>query len=333
MSKQTEQIILEEGILNNTKWPTVEKIVKAGINTVGDLARQTPYKLAEQSGVGESTCEKYITIAIGMVEEGYITGSQLLERIGNRKRLTTSSSEIDEMLRPEEEEKTGKRGGIESDTITEIAGEEGMGKTQVAHQLAVNVQLPVEEGGLEGKCFWVSTENTFRPERITQICKYREHDVKKTLDNILYKEAFNTVHQQKIISQLPQVCQEHNVKLVVVDSMMSHLRSEYIGRAMLSSRQQTLSDMLQRLNKLAQQQHIVIVYTNQVMGNPSGYGSQAKAIGGHIMGHAGNLRLFIRRGRTKSSGQPTRFMKITKSPYLPEREAPFMITERGIEDV
>jgi len=44
--------------------------------------------------------------------------------------------------------------------------------------------------------------------------------------------------------------------------------------------------------------------------------------------HNSTLRLHIRKGR-----QQKRIIEIVKSPYLPEREAVFMITERGIEDV
>lgn len=55
-------------------------------------------------------------------------------------------------------------GGIETQAITELYGEFGSGKTQVAHQLAVNVQMDREHGGLGGSVIIIDTENTFRPE-------------------------------------------------------------------------------------------------------------------------------------------------------------------------
>ena len=45
------------------------------------------------------------------------------------------------------------------------------------------------------------------------------------------------------------------------------------------------------------------------------------------MGHASTLRLNIKKGR-----QGTRVMQIKKSPYLPELEAVFVITDKGVED-
>ena len=314
---ETGQITLEEGILAGAKWSTLKKVVASGINTVGDLARQTPTSLSDQSGVGKDTCEGYINTALEMIDEGYITGEQLWERIKLRQKLTTGSRAVDEIL----------QGGIESQTTTEVSGENGSGKTQLMHELAVNAQQPIEEGGLGGKVAWVDTENTFRPDRIIQICTNRGLDSSEMLNGIIYKEAYHSAHQLKIVSELPRTCHDHNIKLVIVDSMMAHLRSEYIGRAMLAARQDVLKDILQRLGKVAQAHKLTVIYTNQVMDKPTAYGNPQKAIGGHIMGHASTLRLHIKKGR-----QGTRVMVLKKSPYLPEREALFTITEGGIED-
>jgi len=327
MSERTEQITIEDGILKGTTWSTVQKIVNAGINTVGDLARQTPTQLAEQSGVGADTCEKYIDIALDMINEGYITGSQLYDRIRKNKRLTTGSRAIDDILRSPDDIKEGKRGGIEEHTTTEVSGENGSGKTQLMHTLAVMAQLPVEEGGLGGKVVWLDTENTLRPDRINQICESRGYDTKQMLDGIIYEEAYHARHQQKIISRLPKTCHDNDVKLVIVDSMMAHLRSEYIGRGTLAGRQNILGDILQRLGKIAQVHNLTVIYTNQIMDKPTQYGDPQKAIGGNVMGHASTLRLNIKKGR-----QGSRVIQIKKSPYLPELEAVFVITDKGVED-
>ena len=87
--------------------------------------------------------------------------------------------------------------------------------------------------------------------------------------------------------------------------------------------------MLLTLAKVARSTNTTVVYTNQVMDNPAiMYGNPEKATGGNVMGHAATMRLYIRKGR---SG--TRVMRVNKSPYLPENEATFRITERGVEDV
>ena len=36
------------------------------------------------------------------------------------------------------------------------------GKSQLCHTLAVTCQLPINNGGAEGKCLYIDTEGTFR---------------------------------------------------------------------------------------------------------------------------------------------------------------------------
>jgi len=52
---------------------------------------------------------------------------------------------------------------------SEICGVPGVGKTQLALQLAVNVQLPSAMDGCEGECLYIDTEGSFMTERLEQI--------------------------------------------------------------------------------------------------------------------------------------------------------------------
>lgn len=310
---------LEPGILAGVTAPTIEKIKKAGICTVEDLATQTPSQLAERGSMGKDTAEKAIRKALERISEGYITGIQLHEKLMSRTRLTTGSTELDKLL----------GGGIESETTTEIIGPNGSGKTQICHTLAVLAQLPEEEGGLDGEVAWVDTEDTFRPDRISQIATSLSLNVSEILGRIHRWKALTTLDQKLAIEALAELCNKQNIKLIIVDSMMSHLRSEYIGRGTLSERQGILNDMLHKLSTLSQTWKLTTVYTNQVMDNPAiMYGNPERATGGHIMGHAATTRLHIRK-----SSRGACIAKLVKSPYLPDGEAPFVIDEYGIRDI
>lgn len=312
-------IELEDGILKGVTKPTLEKIMKAGVRTVEGLARQTPKNLAERASIGKDTAEKAIKRASLMISKGFITGKQRHDEMMGRTRLSTGSSVLNELL----------GGGIESETTTEISGREGSGKTQLCHVLAVIAQQPIEDGGLNGEVAWIDTEDTFRPDRILEICKARELDSDATLLGIHHGRAITSRDQQVLVEELETLCHDKNIKLIIVDSMMAHLRAEYPGRGMLSDRQGLLNDILQKLAKTCQSYGITAVYTNQVMDNPAVmYGNPEKAVGGHIMGHAATTRINIRKGR-----QNLRIAELKKSPYLPDGEAPFKITEKGIEDV
>ena len=314
-----DPIELTEGILPGVTAPTIKKIMEAGIRTVDALATMNPRDLADKTGMGADTAEKAVQKAVTLTQNGYITGNQLWDKRQLRTRLTTGSKAVDNIL----------QGGIESETTTEIAAANGVGKTQLCHQLAVMAQLPIEQGGLGGDVAWIDTEGTFIPSRIDQICKARGYNTEEVLGHIHHGLALNAPHQKLLIEQLYSLCPEFNIKLIIVDSMMGLLRSEYLGRGNLGARQDELKDMLLTLSKVARSTNTTVVYTNQVLDNPGVmYGNPEKATGGNVMGHAATTRLYLRKGR-----QGTRVCRVNKSPYLPENEAIFIITESGIEDV
>ena len=312
---------LEHGVLGSS--PSKETIRKlknnAGVVTVNDLARETPKALSDRADIGQDTAEKAINAALKYLDLGFKTGDQLHSEMELRTRLTTGSKSVDTLL----------GGGIESNTTTEISGRNGSGKTQVCHMLAITTQLPLSEGGLEGKVVWVDTEDTFRPDRIKEICDNRGYDVDAMLRGIFHGKALTSQHQKQLVEELNELVNTNNIKLIIVDSMMAHLRAEYVGRGMLGARQNVLNSILHRLHKICETHGVTAIYTNQVMDNPGQlYGNPEKAIGGHIMGHAATTRLEIRKGRLTS-----RVIKLTKSPYLAEGEATFVINEMGVDDM
>ncbi|AEH25383.1 DNA repair and recombination protein RadA [Pyrococcus yayanosii CH1] len=205
--------------------------------------------------------------------------------------------------------------------------------TQLAHTLAVMVQLPPEEGGLNGSVIWIDTENTFRPERIREIAKSRGLDPDDVLKHIYVARAFNSNHQMLLVQQAEDKIKEllHTdkpVKLLIVDSLTSHFRSEYVGRGALAERQQKLAKHLADLHRLANLYEIAVFVTNQVQARPDAFfGDPTRPIGGHILAHSATLRVYLRKGK---GGK--RVARLIDAPHLPEGEAVFRITEKGIED-
>lgn len=58
---------------------------------------------------------------------------------------------------------------METGSLTELFGEFRTGKTQLCHTLCVTCQLPIDQGGGEGKALYIDTEGTFRPQRLVEI--------------------------------------------------------------------------------------------------------------------------------------------------------------------
>jgi len=220
-------------------------------------------------------------------------------------------------------------GGIETQTIVELIGEFGSGKSQICMQLCVTEQLPIEKGGLGGKVLFLDTEGTFYPRRVYEIAQARGLDPDQVLKNIIYARCYNSDHQILLANRAFKVVGEEGVKLVIVDSLISHFRGEYIGRECLSERQQKLNDHVHKLLRLAEAYNCAVVITNQIQSNPASFfGDPNRPAGGNIIAHASTHRIYLR----KSKGN-TRIAKVIDSPCLPEESTTFVITSNGIENV
>ncbi|MCX6748140.1 MAG: helix-hairpin-helix domain-containing protein [Candidatus Pacearchaeota archaeon] len=163
-----------------------------------------------------------------------------------------------------------------------------MHNTQLGLQLAVNVQLPLDKGGANGKAVLIDTEATFRPERIKQIAEGIGASPEKVLKNIFVARAFNSDHQILLLDKITEMIKNGEpIKLVVIDSLTAHFRAEFAGRGQLADRQQKLNKYLHNLMKLAEQHNLAVYVTNQVMANPAQmFGDPTVAVGGNIVGHA-----------------------------------------------
>ncbi len=296
------------------------KLESAGIYDLMGLAVMGPSALAEIAGVGEGVARKAIQAARGMLNLGFIDGSEFERRRKDVHYITTGSKNFDALL-------GGK--GVESRAITEAYGAFGSGKTQLGLTLAVHVQLPKEQGGANGKAVFIDTEGTFRPERIKQIAEGIGANPEKVLKNILVARAFNSDHQMLLLDRIGELIKEGEpIKLMIIDSLTAHFRAEFSGRGQLADRQQRLNRYLHQLMKLAEQHNIVVYVTNQVMANPAMmFGDPTTAIGGNIVGHASTYRIYLRRGKAGS-----RVAKLIDSPNLPDNEAQFFVTTKGLRD-
>ena len=298
------------------------KLRSAGLTNVETVVVTPPKEIAEKTGIGFNTVLKIVASARKMLNIGFITANELWEKRKNMVKCSLGSEELNKLF----------GGGIESQAMTELIGEYGVGKTQICFTLCVMAQLPPEKGGLNGNVVFIDTEGTFIPERIFEIATALELDLDphEILKNIFLARAYNSAHQSLLIEQLFKFCPANNVKLVVVDSMIGHFRGEYIGREHLAERQQKLNSCLHKLLRLTEAYNLPVIITNQVYANPAQvfFGDPNKPTGGHIMAHACTHRIFLRKG-----ARGTRLARVIDSPYLPENSVRFKITAKGVEDV
>ncbi|AGN01507.1 DNA repair and recombination protein RadA [Salinarchaeum sp. Harcht-Bsk1] len=326
---------------------TAEKLTDNGFDSYQGLAVASPGELSNTADVGESTAADIINAARDAADVGgFETGATVLERREQIGKLSWQVDEVDDLL----------DGGVETQSITEVYGEFGSGKSQVTHQLAVNVQLPQEHGGLHGSAIFVDSEDTFRPERIDDMVRglpeealeamLEERDIEgdvgddETLDALVdsfleyihVAKAFNSSHQMLLADKAQELASENEdaeypVRLLCVDSLTAHFRAEYVGRGELADRQQKLNKHLHALEKVGNLYNTAVVVTNQVASNPdSFFGDPTQPIGGNILGHKSTFRMYLR----KSKGDK-RIVRLVDAPNLADGEAVMRIEGGGLK--
>jgi len=296
---------------------TAEKLEAAGFRDIMSIAVATLGELVEAAGVSEPVARKMINTARDSMKMGFESGIEVMKKRQLVQKISTGSVAFDALM----------NGGFETGAITECFGEFGSGKTQVGHLLAVNT---LKEDP-EAYAVYIDTENTFRPERIKQMAEGAKHDPENILGRIMVARAYNSDHQMLLAEKIDSLLTEQGkkVRLVVVDSLTSHFRAEFIGRGTLAERQQKLNRHMHALAKVASSHNICVYVTNQVMSKPDQFfGDPTQAIGGHVVAHASTFRIYLRKGK-----KGTRVAKLIDAPDLPDGECCFEVTTDGLKDV
>jgi DNA repair protein RadA len=296
---------------------TAEKLAEGGFDNVMSIAVATPGQLVELTGVTEVVARKMINHARNEMKMGFESGDAVLKRRERVVRIPTGAEDFDKLV----------GGGFETGCIIECFGEFGSGKTQVGHVLAVNAikQDP------DSVVVYIDTENTFRPERILELAAGAGLDGQQILKQIKVAKAYNSDHQMLLGEKAEDLIKEQKlpVRLLVVDSLMAHFRSEFVGRGTLAERQQKVNKHMHTLLKLADMHNICIYVTNQVMSDPGAFfGDPTKPVGGNIVGHASTFRIYLRKGKKGS-----RVAKLIDSPNLPDGECSFVVETSGLKNV
>ncbi|MPZ08311.1 MAG: DNA repair and recombination protein RadA, partial [Nitrososphaeraceae archaeon] len=163
---------------------------------------------------------------------------------------------------------------------------------------------------------------------LNQIARARGFDPMLVLKNVAICKVYNSSHLELIIKDLGRYITAFNAKLVIIDSIISLHRAEYLGRGTLADRQQRLNAMLHKIIRVAEIYNISMVITNQVQSSPDMFfGDPTKATGGNIIAHTSTYRIYLRK-----SGE-NRIAKMIDSPYHPYSDIRFTVNEKGVDDV
>lgn len=318
------------------------KLISAGYTTLSSLSTLSPSNLATEIKITEKEANEILKLAshngksdntkgTQAVVSGGQTAWDMLKEDEGLRCITTSCVALDNIL----------GGGINCKEVTEIGGVPGIGKTQLGIQLAINVQIPHEHGGLAAKAVYIDTEGSFMVERALQIAEaclsdYNElprrgynanqpkRQPKDLLENIYYFRVCSYTEEVAVINYLRKFIEEHKeVKIVIVDSITFHFRQDFENMAL---RTRLLSQLALRLMNLANEFKLAVVLLNQVTTKYSEGSVHLTLALGDSWSHACTNRIILHWNGNE------RYAYIDKSPTLQSASAPYSVTGKGIRD-
>ncbi len=298
----------------------IKLLQENGISNAEALAMSPGMIVANIDGLGDKTAKKLIwnaRNALGMTE--FTTAEKIDENV---EYITTGSAELNKIL----------GGGFQTGKLTEVYGPFKSGKTALASTISVTCQLLKKEGGLDGSIAYIDTENTFSKEKIKRIAKRFGLDPKSVLSQIYHARIYSSDHQSQMIQKAEMLCKTRGVRLIIVDSLMALLRSEYVGIGKLAVRQGVLNSMIHGLSRIAETYNCAVLLTNQVATKMMGIFSGNDAIGGNIVAHGCHFRVMFKTKGFSSNSSLKRRAVIVDAPDLPPNECEFFITSAGVAD-
>lgn len=297
------------------------KFKKAGLHTVIDVLLHGAEEIHNETAMKKDSADVLVRKAKTYLEEKNLipkeimTVRELLDYNKSLDKIKTGSCVFDNML----------NGGFEMGHTYSIYGQNGSGKTQVAHNMAA------EAIQRDKKVLWLEIENTFRPERLIEMLISKKYATNESgalflADNIILKRCLDSTVMMDTLNNTTTEIIEQKVGLIIVDGAIGKFRLDFRGRGTLSDRQVDVGTFVGRLAKIAFYLGICVILTNQVTANLQPYGAPVLPIGGHIVGHFAQYIIYI-----KKNGE-YRTITMKKSSYIPEHEVNVSLTAAGFED-
>ncbi|KAK7340865.1 hypothetical protein VNO77_21581 [Canavalia gladiata] len=251
------------------------------------------------------------------------------------------------------------RGGFPCNSVTELVGESGCGKTQLCLQLVLSAQLPPSRGGLSASSIYIHTEFPFPFRRLRQLSRaFRSSHPHLPCSDPCDRVFVRAVHSaDELVHVIPtiEMFLLHSrspwlpVRVIVIDSIAALFRSDFENTGSDLRRRSSLFFKISGgLRWLAKRYGLAVVVTNQVVdviggggaemriGNLNGLYSSGRRVCpalGLAWAHCVNSRLFLSKDEVVVDGdQPVKTRRITLvfAPHLSHSSSQFVIKTEGV---
>ena len=293
--------------------PTTEtKLNKAGIFSPLDVVIRGAKEFSRISGLSTDMAAKHLTTMKKMLAED---GNDIeVKDVASLRALR--QRQIKTPLHVEEIDKM-TRNGFETQSLYEIYGDEGSGKTQMSMTIAA------EALGQGHGVVFIDCEGAFDLDRFDQICQSR--DITYDEEKLGYHMYSDESDLERGIQNMIEELMERDVRYIIVDGLVGLMRLAFEGRGELADRQIELKGILKYLRNLSILLNIGIIITNQVTANPDPFGAKMKPIGGHILGHYVKYIIAMSKGMKNN-----RNVRLIKAPNAPQGDYVCYLNEEGV---
>lgn len=308
----------------------MKRLNEFGINFIQDICLRAPQDLV-----------RIANLDLDKAEEMWMNARKALDDIGEVRPMKMTSVELYKYQKslPTLSSKCEAfdilfgGSGPKRETLTEIYGAFGSGKTQYCFTMIVEA---INNGM---NVLLVDCENTFvggdGMKRLLEIAIARKYVDKndeeaqmKFLEKLEVESSSNSTEAKYIINHVSDIIIKKNIKLVVVDGAIGLFRKDFHGRAELSVRQDYLKDMMSMMGSIPLFFSCWVIMTNQVISDPGVFfGDPTKPIGGNVVGHEATYRLYV-----KVLSDQKWQAKMIDSPHHAKQSIPFILNKKGVSD-
>ncbi|XP_051162778.1 DNA repair protein XRCC3-like [Leptopilina boulardi] len=258
------------------------------------------------------------------IEKPDLFATTALTLLQKESYLTSGCSKIDSAL----------RGGFSRKGITQFYGQAGTGKTQIALQLCLTVQIPTKPQNEPSGAIYICTEAVFPSQRLNELLM-KSHIAKKyyITGDIIFVEHVPIMEklEECICVKVPFLMQRRKIGLLIIDSIAAPYRVEYDDK-LLKTRAKSLRKIGEQLHSISREYNIPIICINQVSAliNNESLGinenDEIPTLGivwSNLINHSFHL----------SKNNNRRFMHFMHSSYLPKKTVEYEIRDIGVVGV
>lgn len=231
----------------------IKKLEKHNINTKIQLGLSTTNKLSFLH-LSPSILSNMINLSRQSLSS-VSNGRELITKGKTRSKISTGLLNIDKVL----------LGGITTGTTTLLLGDAGSGKTQICFQLTVNSQYLKNNNKV--KTLFIDITGTFRSERLVEIARNNNVDIKSLLGNILVLRPYMNEKNINLISEIKRYLIHHNIKLIIMDDIMFNFYPETDSKQASINNFRYFENFLYSINDLAIKYDVAIVLTHKIKKN------------------------------------------------------------------